>query len=195
MFGSAVLLATQVAYSQAVPVPAPNVELAVTYTAERANSVPSTCGCFWLQGGSMELGAEVYHGLGFAFNVTGTHTNSVPGSGTGLGLLTTTVGPRYRHALAPRSNGLAGKTSLFAEGLVGEAHAFNGLFPAPGGALVSSLSFASQLGGGIDVRVSRHFAARVIEASWVRMQLPNAAANVQNNMRLGAGIVYRFSGR
>ena len=198
MFGLAVGMATPLAYSQAVAAvaSAPNVELAVTYTAERAKSIPGgSCSCFWLQGGSIELAAEVYHGLGFAFNVTGTYTNSIPSSSTGLGLLTTTVGPRYRHTLAPRSSGMPGKISLFAEGLIGETHGFHGLFPDPAGALTSSLSFASQVGGGIDMRMSPRFAARVLEASWMRMQLPNAAASVQNDMRLGAGIVYRFNTR
>jgi hypothetical protein len=193
MFGLAVGMATPLAYSQAVADPAPNVELAVTYTAERASSAPGSS--FWLQGGSVKLGAELYHGLGIAFNVTGTYTKSIPGSSTGLGLLTTTIGPRYTHALARQSSGLRGKTSVFAEGLIGEAHAFKGLFPAPGGTLDSSWSFASQLGGGVDVGVSRHLAVRMAEASWVRMQLPNALGNVQNDLRLGAGLVYRFNGR
>ena len=84
MFGLAVGMATPLAYSQAVADPAPNVELAVTYTAERASSAPGSS--FWLQGGSVKLGAELYHGLGIAFNVTGTYTKSIPGSSTGLGL-------------------------------------------------------------------------------------------------------------
>jgi len=47
-------------------------------------------------------------------------------------------------------------------------------------------------GGGMNIPVTRHISIRAIEADWLRTELPNNAANVQNNLRLGAGFVYRI---
>lgn len=76
-----------------------------------------------------------------------------------------------------------------------EADGFYGLYPAPGRALTSSNSFAVQTGGGVDVGISRHLAVRLFQADWLRTQLPNSTTNVQNNLRLAAGIVFRTSSR
>ena len=46
--------------------------------------------------------------------------------------------------------------------------------------------------GGMNVPLSGHLAVRAFEADWLRTQLPNATTNVQNNLRLGAGLVFRF---
>jgi hypothetical protein len=33
---------------------------------------------------------------------------------------------------------------------------------------------------------------RLVQADWVRTELSNAGGNVQNNLRLGAGVVFRI---
>jgi hypothetical protein len=53
-------------------------------------------------------------------------------------------------------------------------------------------AFALQVGGGIDMRIAYHFAMRAIQADWIRIQFPNGATNVQNTLRLGAGVVPRL---
>ena len=40
-----------------------SVDLAVTYTAERAKVASTDCGCFWLQGGSVNGAVRVFRGL------------------------------------------------------------------------------------------------------------------------------------
>ena len=52
-------------------------------------------------------------------------------------------------------------------------------------------AFVLQLDGGIDVKLSRRIALRPFEANWLRTNYPNSATNVQNNLRLGTGIVLR----
>jgi peptidoglycan-associated lipoprotein len=49
-----------------------------------------------------------------------------------------------------------------------------------------------EVGGGINYLLTPRFSVRAIDADWLRTQLPNATTNVQNNLRLGAGIVYRI---
>jgi hypothetical protein len=48
-----------------------------------------------------------------------------------------------------------------------------------------------ELGGGMNLLVSRHLAVRAFEADWLRTGLPNGTTNVQNNLHVGAGVVIR----
>jgi hypothetical protein len=104
----------------------------------------------------------------------------------GLDLITATIGPRYTLSFPQR------KLSVFGQGLVGEAMAFNGLFPHLPAAETSANSLALVAGGGVDMRLSHRIALRALEADWMRTQLPNGAKNRQDALFLGGGIVYRF---
>jgi len=68
----------------------------------------------------------------------------------------------------------------------------NSVFPNPGGANESANSLALYVGGGVNLRLKDHLALRALEADWLRTQMPNATTNVQNNLRVGAGLIYRF---
>ena len=161
------------------------LDLAVTYTAEHSLKA-NTSQNFWMQGASVELGAIVLHGLGIAASVSGTHAGSIGTSGVPLSLVTVTFGPRYRWHADHR-------ISIYGEGLIGEANGFRSLFPSTAGQQTEANSFASQVGGGIDYRLSNRFAIRALDAAWSRTQLPNSTDNVQNTLRLGAGVVVRFA--
>ena len=171
-----------VAHAQAVSSGA--LDLGVSYAAQRSLKA-GTGQNFWTQGGAIELGANVWHGLGIAANVTGTHTASVGASNIPLSLVTTTFGPRFRFHAARR-------LSIYAEALVGEANGFGSVFPAPRASQDSANGLALQFGGGIDYKLGHRYAVRVLDASYVRTQLPNSSDNVQNNLHLGAGFVLRF---
>jgi hypothetical protein len=165
------------------------VDLAVTYTAQHSNLVSTPT--FWQQGGSVELSTQTYRGLGIAANIAGTTIDSAANSGVGLTMVTTTFGPRYtwyRPAGAAKKRSI----SIFGQGLIGEAHGLNSYFPSSTGVQTDYNSFALQVGGGVDVDLSRHFAVRAIQADWLRTQFPNSTTNVQNSFRLAAGIVVRF---
>lgn len=165
------------------------VDLAVTYTAQHSNLVSTPT--FWQQGGSIELSTQTYRGLGIAAHVTGTTIDNAADSGVGLSMVTTTFGPRYtwhRPTGADKKHGIA----IFGQGLIGEAHGFNSYFPSITGVQTDYNSFALQVGGGVDLVLSHHFAIRVIQADWLRTQFPNSTTNVQNSLRLGAGVVIRF---
>lgn len=164
--------------------PQNRLDLAATYSAERSLK-SNTSQNFWMQGGSVELGANVWHGLGVAADVTGTHASSIGTSSVPLSLVTVTFGPRYRWHADHR-------IAIYGEGLIGEANGFRSLFPTKAGQQPDANSFASQVGGGVDYRLSDRFAIRVLDAAWLRTQLPNSTDNVQNILRLSAGIVLRF---
>lgn len=158
------------------------LEATVTYTPALANV--TTGNGFGMQGGAAQVQGRLWRRLCLVVDVAGLHTGDVNGSGVGLDLVTTTFGPRYiltRHRMV-----------FFGQVLVGEAHGLNGVFPTSTGANSTANSLALQIGGGINVPFTLRFAIRALDADWLRTQLPNATTNVQNNLRLGAGMIYRF---
>jgi outer membrane immunogenic protein len=168
-------------------VSAPAWDVAVTYSAANANHV--TGQQFWAQGGAAEVQAQLYRGFGVVARVTGLHSgSSQPATVASLDLITTTFGLRYTLARGRR-------LQLFGEALGGEAEGFNSLFakgsgPA-NGTTDSSNSLAFEAGGGLDLRLSRHFALRAAQIDYLRTQFPNGGTNVQDNLRLAAGLVWR----
>lgn len=168
------------------------VDLAVTYTAQHSNLVSNPT--FWQQGGGIELSTQTHRGLGITANISGTEVASAANSGVGLTMITATFGPRYtwfKPVIARRKRSLG----IFGQGLIGEAYGLDSYFPSPTGSQTDSNSFALQVGGGVDIGLSRHIAVRAIQADWLRTQFPNSTTNVQNSFRLAAGIVLRFPHR
>jgi hypothetical protein len=167
----------------------PSLDVAITYDAMRANIVPGDT--FWMQGGSAQFHGQFWRGLGVVADIAGLHTANANGAGAsgpgeGLDLVTATFGPRYTSPLAHR------RFAFFGQALAGEANGFHGFFPTAPGVDSSAHGLALQVGGGINLPLSRHLAIRAFEADWLRTQLPNSTTGVQNNLRLGAGLVFKF---
>jgi hypothetical protein len=170
----------------------PPTELAVTYSTLQSEHV--TGANFWMQGGAVEVHTRLYGGLGVVVNATGQHEGSVSPQVAPLDLVTVTFGPRYTYV--PRR----GCFSVFGEALAGEAFGFHSVFaygsgPAnslANGTTDSDNSLAVQAGGGLNLRLNHHLAVRAFEVDYVRTQLPNGNDNLQNSLRLAAGLVYRF---
>jgi hypothetical protein len=166
--------------STAKPVVHP-VSLAFTFDAAEANI--TTANRFWFTGGSAELSAEAYRGIGITASVTGVRTSD-SGSGVPVNLIVATLGPSYTfHTHIRRHSG-----AIFAQGLIGEANGFHGIYPSVPAPVSSANSLAAQVGGGVDLNLSRHLALRCFEASWLRTALPNSTSGVQNDIRMGAGV-------
>jgi hypothetical protein len=160
------------------------LEVAVTYNATLSDAAGGNS--FWMQGGSVEIAGDFYRGLGATADISGSHVGNINSSGVGLDLVTATFGPRYTwHPTSKRYE-------LFGQGLVGEANGLNSIFPRATGETETANSLALEAGGGMNVALSPHVALRAFEVNWLRTQLPNSTTNVQNNIRLGAGIVFKF---
>ena len=66
---------------------------------------------------------------------------------------------------------------------------FGGVWAADGLTLGPVSAFGMTAGGGIDLRVSRYFTVRPLQAEYFVTKFPDGASNRQNNFRYGAGIV------
>ena len=192
-----VLVTTVMAHAQqARPNLLPGIssaDVAVTYDLERAKIADSSCDCFWLNGASAEVAVPVYRGLSAVASFAGaTASNITPG--VDLSKITYVFGPRYTYEISHYS-GIATRghsTHLFGEALFGGTHAFNSSFPATGGAVPAANSFAMQLGGGVDVALSRGFGVRALQLDYIRTSLPNNASNTQNDLRIAFGVTYHI---
>jgi len=162
----------------------PRFDLGVTYSPEHTQLAPGSCNCFWLQGGGVESSVSLWKGFGIAGSFTGEHISDYA-NGVDFNRLTYTAGLGYRH-------NAGGRIQIFGHALVGRAHAFQGAFPSSTGLLSTANSLALQTGGGLDLPFSHRFAVRLIEAEYVRTQLPNGYANTQNDLRLSVGVTLRF---
>ncbi len=165
------------------------VDVAVTYAAERTQIAPGNCGCFWLQGGGADAAFTFWKGFGVAASITGAHASNYF-DGFDVNKIAYMGGPHYAYTFwrGPAQPRL----QIFGEALFGEAHAFDGAFPSRAGITASANSFALQTGGGINLFLSRSIGLRVLQADYVRTQLPNDYSKSQNDLRLAFGVNFHF---
>jgi hypothetical protein len=169
------------------------IDMSLTYAAERAQIAPGNCGCFWLQGGGADVALTFWKGFGAAASLTGDHvSNYAPG--LDINKIAYLGGPRYTHTVWTRGAGAAQRPrmQIFGEALFGGVHAFSGAFPSSAGITTTANSFALQTGGGINLFLSRSIGVRLLEADYVRTQLPNNYSQSQNDVRLAFGVTYHF---
>jgi len=165
-------------------------EFVVEYNYVRASAPPAQCDCFSLNGGSFSIAQPIGGGhLAGAFDVAIVHGSGISSSGYALTLFSFTSGLRYKPVLRAR-------WSPFGQILIGVANAsgtlVEGNTPAASDA---PLNFASLVGGGLDYRLRGHWSLRLIDADYLLTRSSNGVNDHQNNLRLSAGIVYRFGRR
>jgi opacity protein-like surface antigen len=96
-------------------------------------------------------------------------------------------GAAMPYLFGPRANLHRGKITPFAQVIVG------GILTSGGIQTFGWQNhFAMAVGGGLDVRVSRHISLRPLEAEYFLTKIPDGLNNRQNNFRAGAGIAFRF---
>jgi opacity protein-like surface antigen len=102
------------------------------------------------------------------------------------------MGADFSYLFGPRLTFRHGPLQPYVEGLIGGFHISQGLESALGA--TSANSFAMAIGGGLDLRVSHHFAIRLGQVDYFLTRLPNPAAVTftQNNFRYSGGIVFRY---
>lgn len=171
-------------------------DLTVLYMAGRTNT--NDAQRFWMQGGSAELHARFWKGLGVVARVDGLHNANMHGSAVGLDLVTTTFGPRYSLGLSQLNRRMGqrldrqGRWSFEGQALGGVANGMHSLFPQGNTVHDASSSAALIVGGGVNYRLTPRWSIRAFDGSWLRTSLPNTTTNVQNQWLLGSGVSLRL---
>jgi outer membrane protein OmpA-like peptidoglycan-associated protein len=189
---SVLILAGLSAWSQQKPASSVYTDIGITFAVERAELVPGQC-CFWLKGGGADVAVTFWKGLGIAATVTGDHaSNYVPG--IDINKISFLGGPRYTYTVWNTSAAAQGRPRMqvYGQGLFGGTHAFDGGFPSGTGLVSTASSFALQAGGGFNYFFSKSLGLRLIEADYVRTELPNGSSDTQNDLRLAFGIDYHL---
>jgi hypothetical protein len=184
IFASALLASLSVAATAQRPVN--SVDAYVTYSEMRANAPVGGCGCFWMNGGTGGFSIPVWRNFSAVVEVGGNRTDQIPSFNTGLSLFYGMGGVRWRAANHTRFQ-------PFGQALFGGVHGFDSYFPDRVGKLPTSYdtSYASTVGGGLDIAVSKHIWIRAVQADYFYSELRNLQGNRQNQVRVGAGILFR----
>lgn len=129
------------------------------------------------------VAANVNDWLGLVADVSGQRTSlAEPGVSETIKTHSYLFGPRFsvrRHR----------RLTPFVHALFGAAHTDSRATEAGQSFHFTDTSFASALGGGLDVRVSRRVAVRAFQADYVRTSL---FGGTQNKGRIAFGVVFRF---
>lgn len=160
-------------------------ELGADYNYVRANAPPDGCGCFSMHGANAWFAYNFTHSFAVAAEVSSQRASDISGSGQDLTLTSYLFGPRV-------SWHKSGHFAPFAQVLLGGAHASGSFASDSSGFAGSANSFAVIAGGGLDIAITRHFAVRALEADYYRTQFSNGLNDRQNNLRLSAGVIFRF---
>lgn len=175
-------LRAQIAASRSVP-PA-QLEVTLAYTADRGTGSGGTP--FWMQGGKAEFAIALTRGLSLTGEVGALHVSNINSANQNLGMVSYLVGPRYSFRYSHRY-------TPFVQALVGGVHGFDAYFPTTNGSGITPDALAFAAGGGVNIAISRHLSIRPVQVDYFQTQLPNNTTGRENNLRMGAGLVFLIS--
>jgi outer membrane immunogenic protein len=162
-------------------------EVSLAYSYVNANAPPDHCECFSMNGASASYAYNLSPAWGVVADVGVEHSGNVRSSGLDLTLTTLLAGARYSYR-----NLDDGRIALFAEALVGAAHASGGLASIATDSSGTATDFAALAGAGVDISVNPRFAIRALELDYLLTTLPNGVNGYQSNLRASVGLVFRF---
>jgi peptidoglycan-associated lipoprotein len=170
--------------------PAP--ELALQYTYLRSNAPVGQCACFSPEGGSASISIPLSgRHFSLAGDVTAGHANGISNGSYDLTLTVFTAGLRITPGFR------IGRLVPYGQILAGGAHAGGSLVSGNTPANNSSVVFASNAGGGLDLVMhpESRVSFRLIEADYLATLFRNGQNDHQNSLRISAGIVIRMGHR
>ena len=134
---------------------------------------------FNANGGGGELVYNVNNWLGVLGDLGGYWATNIADSNS--------QGAAIPYLFGPRFNFRRGSITPFVQVLIGGVATSSGIEQTGW-----QSHFAMTAGGGIDVRISKHFSLRPAQAEYFMTKIPDGLHNRQSNFRFGAGIVLRF---
>jgi outer membrane immunogenic protein len=164
-------------------------DAAATFQWVHTNAGPGQCGCFGVSGGGVSASWEVRGPWSVVADFSSQTATGAPTVGSSLTLTSGLAGARFELPRLRRTwmHG-AHRVQPFAQILVGAAHAGGGAAGVGDG----TNRFAARAGGGLDVPVSRHFSVRG-QVDYFPTTFANGTNDHQNNLLIGAGVVYHWS--
>jgi len=187
----------------------PKVELFLGYSRFGVgfNSNTGTIGnrMVGLNGGSASLAFNFNRFIALVADVGGYDDSQLQLSGTGANqpMTVNASGTAFTYLFGPRFTlGKQRRVSVFAQVLAGGVHASAVTVTNCSGSACTPLPSQNALaitgGGGVDIRLTHHIALRPIQAEYMLTRfaaVPSGSSASQNDLRLSAGLVFRFAGR
>lgn len=161
-------------------------EIAVGYSYLHTNAPVGGCGCFNMNGFTVQAAFPVDRkGFSMVGDLTVETKTNVLGTGTSLTLGSFSGGARYRF--------IRGRWEPFGEVMAGGIQATGG-YSKIGitSAASATMSFAGTLGGGVDLRLNPRWSLRLVEADYFATTFDNGSNNHQNNLRVITGLAFHF---
>jgi hypothetical protein len=161
-----------------------SVDVSVAYSYLRYNPEAPGIKSFSMNGGSASVAYNFNNWLSGVADIGGYSKHNILGNGVSGTLSSYLFGPRV-------SLNRSGRFTPFAQVLVGVAHANNN-FLVTGG---SQTPFAAAIGGGLDWRWTNHIRVRAGEVDYFLTHFNEVTpgnVQVQNNLRVSSGLVFRF---
>jgi hypothetical protein len=153
-------------------------EASTGLTYVRANTADGQCACFQLVGVSSSFVWNASERFSGVVDVGYQQSANINSTGYSLGLATYMGGPRISFR--------GQKFTVFGQALAGGVRAnSNSGFNVGNG-------FAGSAGGGVDLRITRRFSWRILQADYLLTRVNNGSSNIQNNIRFTTGIVMRL---
>ena len=171
---------------------AATIDIAGTVIFEHAQIAELNGNRFWPKGGGVNAAFTAWKGLGLAVDFSGEHASNIA-NGVDLSKISIMAGPRFTFNITRPGEGFnhLGGMRAFVQGLYGPTHAFDSLFPGPTSVATSATALSVKVGGGIDIPWKYGFGIRAAEVGWIHSDYSNAAADIQNDFRIGFGVNYR----
>jgi hypothetical protein len=187
----------------------PKVELFLGYTHLGTVSNDTVLGnrMVGLHGGSASVAFNLNRYIGLVADIGGYDDSQLQLTGTGANepLVVNSSGTAYTFLFGPRlSFRNSTRFTPFAQVLVGGVHASDVTISGCTGTsctpLPAQTALAMTAGGGLDIRLTRHFSIRAVQAEYMMTRFADVAvgstgaATTQNDLRLSSGLLYGFGG-
>ncbi len=158
----------------------PHWEAFVGYSFVDVRPGVSVPGPVYLNGGSASIAYNLNHWFGIVGDFGGYHTGTINNTSVDATSYSYLFGPRLTYRNSSR-------VTPFAQILFGGAYA-NETFSS-----TSANAFALAAGGGFDLKLTRHFSWRMIQAEYVMTLFSNPGGSYpQNDLRASSGLVIQW---
>jgi hypothetical protein len=182
----------------------PRVELFLGYSYLRGMPTYSPGNrMVYMNGGSTSIAFNLNRYFGLVGDFGGFDASEIDLTGAGANPAGTVnaSGTAYTYMAGPRLSYRRYRIVPFAQALFGGIHASQVTLSGCTGNLCTPLptenAFAMTAGGGLDLRIQRHFAIRLVQAEYMMTRFADLSTgnrDTQNDMRLSTGLVFGFGG-